>query len=461
MANFDKVILNGTTYTIPSGGGGGTVDTQLSPTSTNAVQNKAIYDVTYVVTEYQLVNENKTAPYGTFVEGDRFRIEIDEVPNNTYLYLFMPLCGNRSPFLYHRFDLTDLTNYYTAGLDLSTISDVEDDTKYVYCTKLVDCSFDTATRKFTADFIWRENQNQWYLSTESSTMNVGFDDTAYIFDGHALIEDEVSYDYAVPFKLYKKLATPVSTTVKSLVEGLGNNEIYIPRYWNVNSYNDGNLLINVNKYNILTGEFDNNSTSQLLMSYDTNAFGYDSNKGLVFNYKFASPSGTPQTITDIENLQSPVSLTNPLDFETSIIRFNFNGNATGESHTRISCQSTGCELLFTVEYVQGNSYRTVAVWNTCGNVVTKQVPVTDTSFDFYLGEVGSDNYASSEFSNDTTDSNFLQSIQIYTQVNKMTIDEWKKSTDNAIADLSSRVTALEAALGNISSTLDTINGEVI
>ena len=166
MANFDKVILNGTTYTIPSGGGGGTVDEQLSPTSTNAVQNKAIYDAVNVVQEYSEI-ENRIILYNTLSDGERFKVEIEDVPYNTYLYLFMPMNGASSPGLYHRFDLTNLSNYYEVGIDGYDGTYAEDNTKWVYANKLVDCSFDTTTRKFTAEFINRTVDGMWKMWSET------------------------------------------------------------------------------------------------------------------------------------------------------------------------------------------------------------------------------------------------------------------------------------------------------
>lgn len=297
MANFDKVILNGTTYTIPSGGGG-TVDTQLSPTSTNAVQNKAIYDAVNVIKEWNVLGSQNLpiyVPQNAITEGTPFRFTIKDVYSyNGYIYLFFPILGNDNLSIFYRYDLNDLTSYEkwdTFGSDSDRFMTHMQNEKVLYDST-------TGVFVFTASY----NNKEGYSNFLYGNFRVAFDSTEYT-DSDGNIANIVNFSYNEA-EVAVKLTTPDVTPVKTIVEGLGDNEIFIPQYWNVDNFgSEGNLYIQLNNYNILSGQYGTSTQTQQLLRYDPNSFSYNYDKGLTFDYKkTVEPDITPEVnITDYDS----------------------------------------------------------------------------------------------------------------------------------------------------------------
>lgn len=316
MANFDKVILNGTTYTIPSGGGG-TVDTQLSPTSTNAVQNKAIYDAVNVIKEWNVLSSQNLSiyvPQNTITDGKTFRLTIKDVyASARYLYIVLPLMNIDNNGIFYRYDLTDLTSYSKwDNFGTNSFADGFTDESVTY---------DSTNNVFV--FTATYNDISGYSNYMYGSLNVGTSDTEYT-SGNVFSDLNMLYNEA---EVALKLDTPDATPVKTIVEGLEDNEIFIPQYWNVNNFgSEGDLYIQLNNYNILSGEYGTSTQTQQLLKYDPNSFSYNYDKGLTFDYKkTVEPDIAPEVnITDYDSYSgsdyiniSTDQLTVGIDFGTA------------------------------------------------------------------------------------------------------------------------------------------------
>lgn len=294
MANFDKVILNGTTYTIPSGGGGGTVDTQLSPTSTNAVQNKAIYDAVNVIKEWNVLSSQNLSiyiPQNTITDGNTFKLTIKDVYSSArYLYIVLPLMNINNDGIFYRYDLTDITSYSKwDNFGTNSFANGFTDESVTY---------DSTNNVFV--FTATYNDISGYANYMYGSLNVGTSDTEYT-SGNVFSNLDMLYNEA---EVALKLDTPDATPVKTIVEGLEDNEIFIPQYWNVDNFgSEGNLYIQLNNYNILSGEYGTSTQTQQLLKYDPNSFSYNYDKGLTFDYKkIVEPDIAPEVnITDYDS----------------------------------------------------------------------------------------------------------------------------------------------------------------
>ena len=162
---IDSIRLSGTTYQIQGSGGGGTVDPSLDPTSTNPVENKAIYnkfDEVEQVTEAGLNALNdKITPTVELTQAQYDALTTKDP--NTYYIITDAQAG-------------DLTNYYTKT-ETNTLLGGKADTATTYTktetNTLLGGKADTATTytKTEVDTAIDDKQDTLVSGTNIKTIN--------------------------------------------------------------------------------------------------------------------------------------------------------------------------------------------------------------------------------------------------------------------------------------------------
>ena len=421
MANFDKVILNGTTYTIPSGGGGGTVDTQLSPTSTNAVQNKAIYGATNLYTYYS--DESNYPCDFTLTQtenNEEYRINIDisnTTLGGTYFYVYIPLNGSTSyqdssqDYMYIRFewsDLSDLGYWDTTNDDIyasHTEITLSQSNGHVF-VNIKPTAFDGHSN-FLYGQGYLHNDNTRYTK-ENDMSQTGF----------MCLNTAVCYKYNTPVIL--PLTYYADEVKKATVDEVTTLSI------------DSNYYLNlqINEKNLLTKESKRGKTITGF-KLDNECFQYTSAGILSTKYIFKSLSNQPSdTITQFE---SGVQLTNSFTTSTTGIKFCFKPEIYGSFYFEIKDYNDNNNYLNISVYHYNNYTETSATLN--GNNKSYTISGDLEDFTLFTDEISDAvtftspyiSYAQGELK----DYNGIEKIEIY---NNCTIESIQDKVNRLEAD---------------------------
>ena len=292
MANFDfdKVILNGTTYAIQTGGGG-TVDEQLSPTSTNAVQNKAIYDETHLVEKFDVTHYGNLCESVQSFNDREFKISMDtqDIAGHQYLYYFLPVDGvNVQP-------VDENGQFIQVRVNTQDTTDVEwwDRTEDNFYAQNVVCTVSKENYYVTLHVV--PTPISGHPNFLNGIFGFSFTSERYTEKNSKIL---MAYLYCHSIDIYKEKEQPSILSVRESVEKLKDKTIYVP----TGGISTGDNFVSMSFYenNLYDGSFYAAHDISTLY-FDKEYFGYNSSIGLVLKYHFFGDGQVTETLNDFES----------------------------------------------------------------------------------------------------------------------------------------------------------------
>ena len=418
MADFDKVILNGTTYTIPSGGG----STSLTVGS-----------------------------LGTGIQAGNNLLEIIQAPNRynpVYVYIyFYNTYGNVIDHLCFK---TSVSNQIVTW----------DSQEYTGTATIVSRSGNGLIYSLSSLPSGYNHYSIYYSFTYYDSVQSGLEAGGDYFVTHTITDQSTT----VTSYLEKK---SVATSPTVQMYGLGN---------------DGTVTRSVQTFD----EFGNmKETTEPVLKMSTDDFGNGSNQEIKFTKRFIDAqwvldnysnklvftddnADTPQTFGNVSNPMFAIKVADKIDAEFGDLMYSISytdgsGSSVSASlsvmlenmgSTRITCSGVIGGTFIDESTVPGGSIiiRLNSGTYTNFTITPDIMPMSYGIVDYLVfTEAGTNSAIGQEF--DSWQSDVMKTLR--------GLDEKEDVTASGLVNLAARVTALETALGNISSSLDTINGEVI
>lgn len=419
MADFDKVILNGTTYTIPSGGG----STSLTAGS-----------------------------LGTGIQAGNNLLEIIQAPNRynpTYVYIYF--YNTYRNVIHHLCFKTSVSNQIVTW----------DSQEYTGNATVVSTSGNGLI--FNLSFLpsGYNSYSIYYSFTYYDTVqSSGLEAGGNYFATHTITDQSTT----VTSYLEKK---SVATSPTVQMYGLGN---------------DGVVTRSVQTFD----EFGNmKEITEPVLKMSTKDFGRGESEEITFTKRFIDAqwvfdnysdklvftddnADTPQTFGNVYNPMFAIKVADKIDAEFGDLMYSISytdgsGSSVSASlsvrlenmgSTRITCSGAIGGTFINESTVPGGSIiiRLNSGTYTNFTITPDIMPMSYGIVDYLVfTEAGTNGAVGQEF--DSWQSDIMKTLR--------GLDEKEDVTASGLVNLAARVTALETALGNISSSLDTINGEVI
>lgn len=416
MADFDKVILNGTTYTIPSGGG----STSLTAGS-----------------------------LGTGIQAGNNLLEITQAPNRynpAYVYIYF--YNRYRNVIGHLCFKTSVSNHivtwdsqeYTGTATIVSRSG----NGLIYSLSSLPSGYNGYSIKYSFTY---------YDTVVQSGLEAGGD----YFATHTITDQSTT----VTSYLEKK---SVATSPTVQMYGLGN---------------DGTVKRSVQTFD----EFGNmKETTEPVLKMSTDDFGNGSNQEIKFTKRFIDAqwvldnysdklvftddnADTPQTFGRVFSPLIAIKVADKIDAEFGDLMYSISytdgsGSSVSASlrvmlenmgRTRITCSGVIGGKFIDESTVPGGSIiiRLNSGTYTDFTITPDIMPMSYGIVDYLVfTEAGTNGAIGQEFDSWQTD--VMKTLR--------GLDEKEDVTASGLVNLAARVTALETALGNISSSLDTING---
>lgn len=419
MADFDKVILNGTTYTIPSGGG----STSLTAGS-----------------------------LGTGIQAGNNLLEIIQAPgryNPVYVYIyFYNTYGNVVDHLCFK---TSVSNQIVTW----------DSQEYTGTATIVSRSGNGLIYSLSSLPSGYNHYSIYYSFTYYDTVqSSGLEGGGNYFATHTITDQSTT----VTSYLEKK---SVATSPTVQMYGLGNDGTVTRSVQTFDEF--GNMKeITEPVLKMSTDDFGNGSNREIKFTkrfIDAQWVFDNYSDKLVFTDDNAD---TPQTFGNVSNPMFAIKVADKIDAEFGDLMYSISytdGSGTSVSaslsvmlenmgSTRITCSGAIGGTFINESTVPGGSIiiRLNSGTYTNFTITPDIMPMSYGIVDYLVfTEAGTNGAVGQEF--DSWQSDVMKTLR--------GLDEKEDVTASGLVNLAARVTALEAALSTISSELDTINGEVI
>jgi len=462
-----------------SGGGGGDVDvdTEILPNSTNPVENRAIYEKTYVTEEWQTMDSDIFPIPVDIREGERdikLRIDLSKQYegsyNQRYFYLAIQVNGN-DEYVVIRIDLTyggsvtwDFTedNKYANALTVVAFRDVTDYQHYIV--------------QIHADTI--EGEEMWF-----GYMCFGFFAYDYIDEnGCKDINDcvdvwSLSEEEHVGVEFKDKRDEPLVYPMNEKFAELSDNGPELANNPSLYKSEDGVLGTRFKKYDIVNGRYiGDNGTFKEILKYNPDHFSYF-NDGLNFTYSIKHLPEPEYVIDNITQEMMPIELEgNPLTEQSSIkINFFDGGMPFGMGSFSLSSGSAmlrfeankdmhHCSVQVMYEDMSDPESYIVKYFESEEGSLVVDIPLNE-FYGLYMD-------SPIEFMSEWIEEETLDSIVIYTsQGEVIPFSEWMNNTDEAIQAIDVKDEVVSRALNTLNTTkqanlvsgtnIKTINNESI
>jgi len=454
MAEFDKIILNGTTYTIPEGGGGSvTVDDAITSGSTNPVENNAIYNAVNITDKaiytYEPVNgEALLGSSSRFYIGKTARfIFYNWVYPKAYTYIKLSHSGQ-----YIWYKITDWNDWENNPPVMQYATSSFTESSFTFGNLTPNKSF-TVTNNSTYD-LW----GNIILYTTYNEVASGVDPGTVL--------DYTDY-WLCPGVIQFEKDTTYSGTVKETAASI-KDILPVPIYKADDSgylftETDGNLRVKRAYFNPLTGKIYNYSNDyQNVLKIDTVDFSYSTNDGLKFVKSQYSPSSSPALeVTDVDEWQqSEISTNIYFNYYPMIIfRLSGNGNAS------ISL-SDGNNRNLSINISRNNSYLRVDLNFNHGDVSSNKNLTYYTGLDEITVPFEVLGLSSEELTGPITVQNqwiepgFVESFSVYQSSQKVSFDIWQQKTDYLLGQQEIKEEVTSRALNYINDKIEALKRTV-